>query len=136
MISLGLRSVSDAGGGAVFGAAAALDAGVGLEADQLREVCAGDEAEVFIACEWRDLAEAAAGEEDGEGAEQQVKVLGVGNDGKEDEERQGVKPPEDSCGGAGGGGEEGGQVGGHEGEDEQGDEAGFPGELGAEPLGS
>ena len=46
--------------GAVLGAAAALDAGVRLQADEAREVCAGDEAEVFIAGEGRDATEAAA----------------------------------------------------------------------------
>ncbi len=97
-----VEQLAGVGGGAVLGAAAALHAGVGLEADQLREVGAGDEAEVFIAGERRDLAEAAAGEKDGEGAEQQVQVLGVGNDGQKDEKRQGVNPPEDADGGAGG----------------------------------
>jgi hypothetical protein len=64
----------------VLGAAAALDAGVGLEADQPGEVRAGDQAEVFIARERRNLAEAAAREKDGGRAENQVQVLGVGNE--------------------------------------------------------
>ena len=65
-----------------------------------------------------------------------MQVLGVGDDGQKDEERQRVQPPERSNRGACIGDEERGQVGGHEGEDEQGDEAGFPGEFFAEPLGA
>ncbi len=95
---LGVEHLSGVGGGAVLGAAAALDAGVGLQADELGEVLAGDEAEVFIADERRDLAEAAAGEEDGGRAEHQVQVLGVGDQGQEDEQREGVRPPEDARG--------------------------------------
>jgi hypothetical protein len=45
----------------VLGAAAALDAGVGLEADELGEVGAGDQAEVFIAGRVGGSGEAAAG---------------------------------------------------------------------------
>ena len=63
-------------------AAAALHAGVGLQADQLRQVGAGDEAEVFIASERRNLREAAAREKDSDRAEQQMQVLGVRNNGQ------------------------------------------------------
>jgi len=66
----------------VLGAAAALYAGVGLEADDLREIGAGDQAEVFVAIEGRDLTESCRGKKDGEGAEQQMQVLGVGMMGK------------------------------------------------------
>ena len=45
-------------GGTVFGAAAAFDAGVGLQRDDLRQILAGDEAEIFVADERRNLAEA------------------------------------------------------------------------------
>ncbi len=45
----GVEQLAGVGGGAVLGAAAALHAGVGLQADQLGEVGAGDQAEVFIA---------------------------------------------------------------------------------------
>ena len=82
----------------MLGAAAALHAGVGLQADELREVGAGDEAEVFIARERGNLREAAAGEKDGDRAEQQVQVLGVGNDGQEGEQGESVHPPEDPSG--------------------------------------
>ena len=41
----------------------------GSEADQLGEVFAGDQAEVFIPGERGNIAEASAGEEDGEGAQ-------------------------------------------------------------------
>ena len=89
----GVEELACVGGRAVLGAAAALYAGVGLEADDLREIGAGDQAEVFVAIEGRDLTEAAAGKKDGEGAEQQMQVLGVGDDGQKDEQRQGVDPP-------------------------------------------
>ncbi len=45
----GVEELAGVGGGAVLGAAAALHAGVGLQADELREVGSGDEAEVFVA---------------------------------------------------------------------------------------
>ena len=53
---LGVEELAGVGGGAVLGASAALDARVGLQADDLGEVLARDEAEVFIArraAEWR-----------------------------------------------------------------------------------
>ena len=68
----------------MLGAAAALDAAVGLEADELGEVLAGDEAEVFIVGERGDLGEAVALEEDGEGREDQMQVLGVGDERQEE----------------------------------------------------
>ncbi len=107
----------------MLGATAAFNAGVGLKADQLREVGSGDQAEVFIAGERRDLAEAAAGKKDGGGAEDQVQVLGVRNERQKDEDGQRMGPPEDAGGGVSVGNEEGGQVGGHQDEDQQGDEA-------------
>ena len=88
----GVEHLAGVGGGAVLGAAAALDAGVGLQADELREVRARDKAEVFIAGERRDLAEAAAGEKDGGRAQHQMQVLGVGNDGQKDEQGTACAP--------------------------------------------
>ena len=63
-------------------------------------------------------------------------MLGVGDERKEDEQSEGVDPPEgfDRC--ARVGEEEGGEVGGHQREDEQSDEAGFVGDLLAEPDGA
>jgi hypothetical protein len=61
----GVEQLAGIGGGAVLGAAAALDAGVGLQADELGEVDAGDEAEVFVAVKGGDLGEGSAGEKDG-----------------------------------------------------------------------
>ena len=92
---LGVEFLAGVVGGAVFGAAAALDAGVGLQADELGESVPGDEAEVFIADERRDFAEAAAGKKDGGRAQHQVQMLGVRDDGQEDEHGEGVSPPED-----------------------------------------
>ena len=70
-------------GGTVFGAAAAFDTGKGLQGHQLRDVFAGDEAEIFIAGEGRDVAEFASGEENGDRAEEEMEVLCVGNEGEE-----------------------------------------------------
>ena len=126
---LGIEGFSGGGGGAMLGAAAALDAGVGLEGDELGEVFSGDEAEVFIADEGRDVGESAAGEEDGERGEDEVEVLGVGDQRQEDEQGEGVEPPEDVRGRAAVCYGVGGQVGGHEGEDEAGDESGLPAEF-------
>ena len=95
MISLGLRSFAGVGGGAVLGAAAALDAAVGLQADELGEVLAGDEAEVVVTHERGDLGETVAFEEDGDRREDEVEMLGVGDEGKEDEQGEGVGPPEE-----------------------------------------
>ena len=39
--------------------------------------------------------EAVALEEDGEGREDEVQVLGVGDEGKEEEQGEGVGPPEE-----------------------------------------
>ena len=55
---LGVEQLAGIGGGAVLGAAAALHAGVGLQAGQPGEVYAGDEAEVLVADERRNLREA------------------------------------------------------------------------------
>jgi hypothetical protein len=52
-----------------------------LQADEASQVRAGDEAEILVAGERWNLAEAAAGEKDGNRAENQVQVLGVGDDG-------------------------------------------------------
>ncbi len=65
-----------------------------------------------------------------------MQVLGVGNDGQKGQQRQRVNPPEGADRRAGVGDEERGQVGGHQDEDQQGDEAGFPGELFAQPFGA
>ena len=70
----------------MLGAAAALDAAVGFEGDELGDVFAGGEAEVFVADQGLDLREAVAFEEDGERGEDEVQVLGVGDEGEEDEE--------------------------------------------------
>ncbi len=61
-------------------------------------------------------------------------MLGVGNDGQEDQQREGVQPPEHGNRRAARGHKEGGQVGGHQEKDQEGDEAGFPGELSTEPA--
>ena len=134
----GVEDLAGGGGGAVLGAAAALDAAVGLQRDDLGEVFAGDEAEVFdvlVGRERRDGGEAVALEEDGDGREDEVQVLGVRDERKEDEQREGVRPPESFERGVVAG-EEGGEVGDHQQEDEQGDDAGLVGDFLAEPDGA
>ena len=106
-----------------------------MQAYEPGEVRAGDEAEVFVAIERRNLAEAAAREKDGGRAQNQVQVLGVGNDDQKDQNGQRVDPPENPRGRVGVGDKKRGQVGDHQQEDEEGDEAGLPGELLAEPPG-
>ena len=98
----GVEDLAGGGGGTVLGAAAALDATVGLEGDDLGEVFAGGEAEVFdilVRRERRDSGEAVALEEDGEGREDEVQVLGVRDERQEDEQGEGVRPPEGFEGG-------------------------------------
>ena len=93
----GIENFAGVVGGAVLGAAAAFDAGVGLQGDELGDVFAGDEAEIFVAGERRDVAEAAAREKDGDRAEHQVQMLGVRNQRQKDQERERVRPPEAAC---------------------------------------
>ena len=83
--------------GAMFGAASAFDAGVGLERDDLGEVLAGIESEILIADQRGDLGESAAREENGRGAQHQVEMLGVRDQRHEDEKREGVGPPDESA---------------------------------------
>ncbi len=66
----GVEDFSGIGGGAVLGAAATLDAGVGLQRDDLGDVLAGDETKVFyilVGGQRRDGGEAVSLEEDGDG---------------------------------------------------------------------
>ena len=77
-----IQQLAGIGGGTVLGAAAALYTGVGLQGCQTGEISAGDEAEVFVAHQRRNLAEAAAREKNGGRAKNQVQVLGVGDDGQ------------------------------------------------------
>lgn len=133
---LGVEELAGIGCGAMLSAAAALDARVSLEACELGQIGASDKSEVFIADQWWDEAEAAAREEDGGRAHDQVQVLSVRDQRKKNEERESVNPPEGEGCGAGFWDEEGGEVGRHEGEDEEGDEAGFIRKMSAEPDGA
>ena len=118
----------------MFGAAAALDAGVGLQADELREVGSGHEAEVFIAHQRRNLAEAATRKKDGGRAENEMQVLGVRDDGQEDEQGERVCPPENAGSRAGIADSKARQVGHHQEEDQQRDHSRFIGDFVAEPA--
>ncbi len=90
----GVQNLAGVVGGAMFGAAAAFDAGIGLQRDDAREVLAGVEAEIFVARERRDVRELAAREKYGERAEHQVQMLGVRDQRQEDQQRQRVRPPQ------------------------------------------
>jgi len=70
------------GGGVVLGAAAALNAAVGLEGDELRDVLAGYEAKVFVTGERWDLGEAVALEEDRDGESTRWRCLVCGMSGR------------------------------------------------------
>ncbi len=63
-------------------------------------------------------------------------MLGVRDERQKDQQRQRVHPPEDAGGGAGVGDKERGQIGDHQHEDQQRNDAGFPGELCAQPSGA
>ncbi len=114
----GVEELAGVGGGAVFGAAATLHAGIRLQRGKLREVGAGNEAEVFVAGEGWNAAEAAAREEDSDRAQNEMQMLGMRNDGQKDKQRDRVRPPEPTCGGVGIRDEEGREIRCHEGEDE------------------
>src|SRR5579872_6402720 len=79
---------------AMLGAAAALDAGKGLEGDELRQVLARIEAEIFVPRERRDFAERVALQKDCSRAQNQMKMLGVRQQRQEYQDRQRVRPPE------------------------------------------
>src|SRR5581483_9490593 len=119
--------------GAVLGAAAAFDAGVGLQADELGEIFSSDKAEVLITMERRNLAEAAARKKDGKRAEYQVQVLGMRDHRQKDEQRECVRPPESARRRTCVRHEESGEIRGHQCKDQQRNEARLPGEF-AEPL--
>jgi len=63
MISFGFSTLPVFAAGAVFVAAAAFDAGVSLQRHELRHIFAGNQPEVLIAVERRDVAELAARKE-------------------------------------------------------------------------
>ncbi len=109
--------------GTVLGAAPAFHAGVSLEAGDARDVFAGDEAEVLVARERRDLTEAAPAQEHRDGAEDQVEVLGARDDRQKDQQRQGMEPPVGARGGRTLRQPELGQVGHHQHEDQKRDQA-------------
>ena len=119
----------------MLGAAAALDAGVSLEADQPGQIGPGHQAEVFVPAKGRNLGKAAARQKDGGRAQNQVQVLGVGDEREKGEQSQRVTPPQDAGCGCGIRYKERRQVGGHQDEDQQGNDAGLIGKFCAEPLG-
>ncbi len=119
----GVENLAGVGGGAVLGATSAFDAGVGLQRDELGDVFAGIEAEIFVAHQRRNFAEGVALQKDGQRAQHQVQMLGVRDQRQENEKRERVRPPKRSALLAAR--QEGQQIGDHQQEDQQRDEAGF-----------
>ena len=68
----GVEDLAGGGSGAMLGAAAAFDATIGFEGDELGDVFAGYEAEIFVSDQRLDLGEAVALEKDGERGEDEV----------------------------------------------------------------
>ena len=68
-------------------AAAAFDAGEGLQRVDTRDVFAGNQSEILVSGELRDIAEALAPEEDGERTQNQVKMLVCGISGRKTSSR-------------------------------------------------
>src|SRR6478735_5192310 len=91
---LGVENLAGVVGWTMFGAAAALDAGVRLQRDNLRQILAGVQAEIFIAGERWNFGEAAAREKYRKRAQNQMQMLGVRNQREKNEERSGVRPPQ------------------------------------------
>ena len=120
--------------GTVLGAAPALDARVGLQGVDARNVLSRIEAEILVARERRNAAEARAAQEHGDGAERQVQMLGVWNQGKESQQRERVQPPIRPPGRARPGQPQAEQVGDHEQEDQRRNHARF-GRYRSQPLG-
>ena len=78
----------------MLGAAPALHAGVGLQADELRQICAGDQAKVFIAGERRNLANPPRERKMVNGLSTRCRCLVCGISGRKASKRKGVRPPE------------------------------------------
>src|SRR5579864_620509 len=116
----------------MLAATAALDTSVGLQRNQLRHVLARIEAEVFVADQRRNLAEAIALQEHRNRAQHQMKMLGVRNQRHEHEEGDGVRPPQ--CPALLPSRHERSEVGRHQRENEKSDEQGFVGD-GFQPAG-
>ena len=96
-IFFGIEDLARVVGRTVLLAAPAFDAGVRLQGRELRHVLAGVEAEVLVAFERRNAAEAAARQEHRRRTQHQVQVLGVRNQRQKDQQRQRVRPPQATC---------------------------------------
>ena len=93
---LGVEDLAGGGGGTVLGTAATFHAAIGLQRDDLGEVLASSQPEVFhvlVSRERRDGREAVALQEDGDRREDEVQVLGVGDQRQEDEQGERMRPP-------------------------------------------
>ena len=60
----------------------------------MRHVFAGDQAEIFVAREFRDIAEALALQENRQRAQHQMQMFGVRDQRQKNQQRQRVGPPE------------------------------------------
>ena len=78
----------------MFHAAPALHARVRLQAYELRQIFSRNQAEIFVAAQWRNVREFAARKEHGDRAQQQMQMLGVRNQRQKCEQRERVRPPQ------------------------------------------
>src|SRR6202162_5296934 len=106
-------------------AASAFDARVGLQRDELGDIFSGVESEVVIANQGRDFAEGVALQEHGEGTQNQVQMLSMRDQRRENQQGQRMGPPQPAAFLAAW--KKSPEVGDHEQENKQGDEARFPG---------
>ena len=120
-----VENLSRVGRRTMLGAAAALDAGEGLQRVDARHVLAGIQAEILVAGERRNAAEALPLEEYRDRTQHQVQMLGVRNQRQEDQQRQRVQPPHALSRERFLVDPEPGQIGDHQHEDQQRDEARF-----------
>src|SRR5207247_1827283 len=96
----GIEDLAGVVGRTMLGAAAALDAGVGLQRDELGDVLARIEPEILIVGQRWNSAESIPFEENRQWTQDQVQVLGMGNQRQENQQRQCMDPPVHPCGGA------------------------------------
>ena len=130
-ISLGFRIFPGVGGRAMLGATPALDACEGLQRNQLRDILAGIQAEIFVTNQWRNLAERVAFQEHRHRTQRQVQMLGMRDQGQKRKDRKRVRPPQQAAGFPAI--DESGEIRDHQQEDQQRDDTGFNGQR-AQPF--
>ena len=106
-------------------ATAAFHAGEGLQSLDSSDILARDEAEILVAGEFRDIAEERAFQKDRSGTQDQMQVLRMGDQRQEDQQRQGVGPPNRVPGRAGFRKRKTREIGDHQEEYQPGDDTRF-----------